>query len=96
MTEFGPCATFCYFEIAIRLSLSKQPGILGVRLKTSISRRRDILRNASLQKDKGKLVLVTAMTPTPLGEGKTVVEATRKGAQSHPVYPLGASVEDKI
>jgi len=35
------------------------------------------------------------------GEGATelaerVVEATRKGAQSHPVYPLEASVEDKL
>ena len=58
------------FEVANELGIRDEYVKPHGKWKAKISF--DAVRNASSKKDKGKLVLVTAMTPTPLGEGKTV------------------------
>ncbi|MGA2625814.1 MAG: formate--tetrahydrofolate ligase [Candidatus Bathyarchaeia archaeon] len=58
------------FEVADELGIRDEDVKPYGKWKAKISF--EAVRNASSKKDKGKLVLVTAMTPTPLGEGKTV------------------------
>jgi formate--tetrahydrofolate ligase len=58
------------FEVADELGIRDEYVKPYGKWKAKISF--EAVRNASSKKDKGKLVLVTAMTPTPFGEGKTV------------------------
>jgi formate--tetrahydrofolate ligase len=58
------------FEVADELGIRDEYVKPYGKWKAKISF--EAVRNASSTKDKGKLVLVTAMTPTPFGEGKTV------------------------
>ena len=62
-------------EVAKKIGISKEDLDLygNFKAKISLNKLRELQARASDKSKRGKLILVTAITPTPAGEGKSTV-----------------------